>query len=88
MEFYTVIGKDMEVLGQAMEYKPSQIDHIRMEAPYSVPTQIMKMFTKWRSKKRYITLGMLRETFVKAERGGASIDWDVYNKAIITITGM
>ena len=39
MEFYTVIGKDMEVLGQAMEYKPSQIDHIRMEAPYSVPTQ-------------------------------------------------
>ena len=88
IEFYQVIGTDMEVLGKAMGFRDATIAHIRMEAPYSVPTQVMKMFTKWRNKTRHATLGMLCEVFEKAERGGTTVYWDVYEEAIIRIRGM
>ncbi|KAK3103529.1 hypothetical protein FSP39_019891 [Pinctada imbricata] len=83
MKFNLTIGKDMAILGHAMGFVTTEIDHIIMESHYSVATQMHKLFTKWRQRySRGATLGLLTATLKRAESYGADVNWDKYDDAL------
>lgn len=87
LKFNTVVVRDIEIFGKALQLRQADIDTCRMESPNSVTTQIHKIILKWRNRNgKMATLGTFTKSLMDAEAAGASVDWDVFDQSVKEVT--